>query len=140
MSNSTGKPWRLLVVDDQEQMRSAVQRVFSFEGFEVIAAGTGSRALELLGTSSFHLVLLDVNMPDMDGFTVLARLREQLRLVDLPVIMVTGMVDETSVLKGKAHGVADYLVKPYKIADMLSRVSRVLSKSNAEIASDGTAA
>lgn len=126
ISNPAGRPWRILTVDDQEQMRAAVQRVLSCEKFDVVAAATGSRALELLTSEDFDLVLLDVNMPDLDGFSVLAKLRQIDRLVSLPVIMVTGMVDEGSVLRGKAHGVSDYLIKPYKLVDLLARIDRCL--------------
>ena len=117
-----------MTVDDQDAMRVAVQRVLTFEKVDVTAAATGSRALELLASDDFDLLLLDVNMPDIDGFAVLAKLRKIDRLADLPVIMVTGVVDERSVLKGKEHRVSDYLVKPYKIADLLARVDRCLLK------------
>jgi DNA-binding response OmpR family regulator len=117
-----------MTVDDQDAMRAAVQRVLTFEKVDVTVAATGSRALELLASGDFDLVLLDVNMPDIDGFAVLTKLRKIDRLADLPVIMVTGMVDERSVLKGKEHRVSDYLVKPYKIADLLARVERCLLK------------
>lgn len=109
-------------------MRAAVQRVLAFERLDVTAAASGSRALELLASDDFDLVLLDVNMPDIDGFSVLAKLRKIARLADLPVVMVTGMVDERSVLKGKEYGVSEYLVKPYKVVDLLSRINRCLSR------------
>ena len=107
-------------------MRAAVQRVLTFEKIDVTVAASGSRALELLASDDFDLVLLDVNMPDVDGFSVLEKLRKTSRLADLEVIMVTGMVDQRSVLKGKEHGVSEYLVKPYKIVDLLARVDRCL--------------
>jgi DNA-binding response OmpR family regulator len=126
--NPAGRPWRILTVDDQGSMRAAVQRVLTFEKVDVTVAATGSRALELMASEDFDLVLLDVNMPDIDGFAVLDTLRKSDRLSELPVIMVTGMVDERSVLKGKEHKVSDYLVKPYKIADLLARIDRSLSR------------
>lgn len=127
-SDEAAIKWRLLVVDDQEQMRSAFQRVFALEGFSVTAAGTGSRALELVSSQSFDLVLLDVNMPDMDGFTVLEKLRKLPGLEGMPVIMVTGMVDSASVLRGKTLGVDDYLIKPYRIGELLARVGKCLNR------------
>jgi DNA-binding response OmpR family regulator len=77
----------------------------------------------------FDLVLLDVNMPDMDGFSVLAKMREIPELTSMPVIMVTGVVDSQSVFRGKKLQVSDYLVKPYRIADLLKRVDRCLNVS-----------
>jgi two-component system response regulator MprA len=126
---SAGKQWRLLVVDDHEQIRSALKRALSFEGYDVIAAGSGSRALDLLAKGVFDLVLLDVNMPDMDGFSVLEKIREAPQLASMPVIMVTGVVDSQSVIRGKQLRVSDYLIKPYRIADLLARVDRCLNVS-----------
>lgn len=128
IANPAGRPWRILTVDDQESIRTAVQRVLTFEKAEVVVAASGSRALELLANAEFDLVLLDVSMPDIDGFSVLAKMRESTRLLELPVIMVTGMVDQRSVLKGKELKVSDYLLKPYKVVDLLARVDRCLQR------------
>ncbi len=128
-SISAGKSWRLLVVDDHEQIRSSLKRALEFEGYDVATAGSGGRALDLLATAVFDLVLLDVNMPDMDGFSVLAKMREIPELTSMPVIMVTGVVDSQSVFRGKKLQVSDYLVKPYRIADLLKRVDRCLNVS-----------
>jgi two-component system alkaline phosphatase synthesis response regulator PhoP len=124
-----GKAWRLLVVDDQEQIRNSLKRALEFEGYDVMTAGSGGRALDLLATAVFDLVLLDVNMPDIDGFSVLAKMREIPELSGMLVIMVTGVVDSQSVVRGKKLQVSDYLVKPYRIADLLKRVERCLNVS-----------
>jgi DNA-binding response OmpR family regulator len=128
-SVSAGKAWRLLVVDDHEQIRSSLKRALEFEGYDVVTAGSGGRALDLLATAVFDLVLLDVNMPDLDGFSVLAKMREIPESAGIPVIMVTGVVDSQSVFRGKKLQVSDYLVKPYRIADLLKRVDRCLNVS-----------
>jgi two-component system alkaline phosphatase synthesis response regulator PhoP len=124
-----GKSWRLLVVDDHEQIRSSLKRALELEGYDVVTAGSGIRALDLLATAVFDLVLLDVNMPNMDGFSVLAKMREIPELAAMPVIMVTGVVDSQSVVRGKKLQVSDYLVKPYRIVDLLKRVERCLNVS-----------
>lgn len=121
-----GRRLRLLVVDDQEEMRNSLSRMLWLEGFEVTVAASGSRGLELLNAAFFDLVLLDVHMPEMDGFAVLAKMREKPESVTLPVIMVTGADDSSSVLRGKRLGVSDYLVKPYRIIDLLARIKRCL--------------
>ena len=126
LTAGNGRRFRLLVVDDQEEMRSALYRMLTLEGFEVILAASGSRALELLNTAFFDLALLDVHMPDMDGFALLEKIRERPESLTLPVIMVTGAGDTESVLSGKKLGVSDYLVKPYRMAGLLSRVERCL--------------
>lgn len=119
---------RLLVVDDQEEMRSVLARTLSLEGFSVTVAATGSRALELLNADFFDLVLLDVHMPETDGFSVLTAMRNRPNSVTLPVIMVTGADDSASVLRGKDLGVMDYLVKPYRVTDLLTRIQRCLDE------------
>jgi len=126
LTAGNGRQLRLLVIDDQEEMRSALSRTLALEGFEVTLAATGSRALEVLNGAFFDLVLLDVHMPDMDGFSVLEKMRERPESVTLPVIMVTGADDTGSVLQGKKLGISDYLVKPYRVADLLSRIERCL--------------
>ncbi|MCG2575451.1 response regulator [Dechloromonas sp. XY25] len=110
-------------------MRGTLSRMLWLEGFEVILAATGSRALELLGTAFFDLVLLDVHMPDVDGFTVLSKIRERPESFTLPVIMLTGADDRDSVLRSKQLGISDYLVKPYRVTDLLSRIDRCLDNA-----------
>ncbi len=128
LTAGNGTRLRLLVVDDQEEMRRTLSSTLRLEGFEVTLAATGSRALELLNSAFFDLVMLDVNMPDMDGFWVLAKMRERPESVTLPVIMVTGADDTESVLRGKKLGVDDYLVKPFRVAELLSRIEHCLSQ------------
>lgn len=128
LTAGSGRRLHLLVVDDQEEMRSALNRTLRLEGFEISQAATGGRALELLNGAFFDLVLLDVHMPDMDGFSVLAKMRDKPESVTLPVIMITGAGDADSVLRGKTLGVSDYLVKPYRVAELLSRIERCLQQ------------
>lgn len=129
MTSDAGSRKRILVADDHAEMRSVLQRALSLEGFDVDVAATGARALELLNSTVFHLVLLDVHMPEMGGFAVLAHMRGTMSLSALPVIMVTGAVDSESVMQGKKLGITDYLVKPYRIADLLARVKHSLNPS-----------
>lgn len=108
-------------------MRIVLSRTLWLEGFEVELAATGNRALELLHNKFFDLVLLDVNMPSTNGFEVLARMREKPESVTIPVILVTGANDKVSVLRGKELAANDYLVKPYRVKELLSRIERCLS-------------
>lgn len=137
---NAGSAWRVLVVDDHEQIRSALKQVLSFEGYNVMTAGSGARALDLLATAAFDLVLLDVNMPVLDGFGVLARMRDTPELAEMPVIMVTGVVDSASIQRGRQLRVSDYLVKPYRTADLLSRVERCLGVASGDRLEDLVAA
>lgn len=128
-SQVSGKRGRLLIAEDQDQMRNALSRVLNLEGFEVVVTTNGARALDaILGPDPFDLVLLDVNMPELDGFQVLEKIRKTPELENLPVIMVTGHVDSASVMRGVELKVNDYLVKPYKLADLMARVNRCLPR------------
>lgn len=123
--NLQKKRGRVLIAEDQDQMRNVLSRALILEGFEVVATSNGARALDIiLGPDSFDLVLLDVNMPEMDGFSVLERIRQTPDMGSLPVIMVTGHVDSVSVMRGVELKVSDYLVKPYKLVDLISRIDR----------------
>lgn len=123
----TGKRGRILIAEDQDQMRNAMSRALNLEGFEVVVTSNGSRALDaILGPDPFDLVLLDVNMPEMNVFEVLERIRKTPDMQNLPVIMVTGHVDSASVMRGVELKVNDYLVKPYKLVDLMNRVNRCL--------------
>jgi len=126
-SRTAGKRGRVLIAEDQDQMRNTLSRVLNLEGFEVVVASNGLKALDAaLGPDPFDLLLLDVNMPEMDGFEVLEKIRKTPELEGLPVIMVTGHVDSASVMRGVELKVNEYLVKPYKINDLMNRVNRCL--------------
>jgi len=118
----------ILVADDQEAMRNTIIRVLALEGYGYEVASTGSRAWELLEQKPFQLALLDINMPGMDGFAVVERMKSSPLHREIPIIMITGAVDSSSVLRCKALGVDDYIVKPYKIATLLTRIDTVLGK------------
>jgi CheY-like chemotaxis protein len=111
--NAGGKVWRLLVVDDNDAGRELLCRKLRRQGYSADDAASGKTALEKLQHQAFDLVLLDVMMPDMDGFEVLDRLREMGRLDRLPVIMITAIDDTQSLIRCLEMGAEDYLTKPY---------------------------
>ncbi|MBS1197250.1 MAG: evgS 1 [Proteobacteria bacterium] len=118
---------RVLVADDHFEMRQNVTRLLRLEGFEVFSASNGRLALESIQKDGpFKLVLLDINMPEMDGLTVLENLRAQDKTSRLPVILITGEADANSIARGRALGAQDYLCKPYKIAELMTRIDRCL--------------
>jgi two-component system sensor histidine kinase/response regulator len=112
---------RILVVDDDPANRKLLRRIFG-EDYEVIAAEGGQQALELLDREPFHLVLLDVMMPVMTGFDVLAALRERAQLDDLPVIMISARADDADVVEGFRLGARDYITKPINVDVARARV------------------
>lgn len=121
----------ILVADDQDNMRTTVQRVLKFEGYETVMAANGRAALDILEDRAVDLVLLDINMPIVDGIGVVEEMKANPRLSAVPIVMSTGSMDASHVLRCKVLGVSDYLVKPYKIADLLKRVQMVLGRGKA---------
>lgn len=132
LPSSTNGPARLLVVDDQETNRDILHRRLERHGYLVVLAASGQEALTQVAAQLPDLVLLDIMMPDMDGLEVLARLREQYSLQELPIIMVTARSQSEVIVDALARGANDYLVKPFDFAVALARVRTQLAFKRAE--------
>lgn len=113
---------RVLVVDDSPPNQELLCELLQAAGYEVQAASDGVGALELLSRSPFDVVLLDVQMPGMDGFEVLERVRQRFDPVELPVIMVTGRDSSEDIVRALGKGATDYITKPVDAAVALARV------------------
>jgi two-component system phosphate regulon response regulator PhoB len=117
---------RILVVDDDERSRALVRVALEGESFSVLEASDGAQALELISSETPDLVVLDVNLPSMGGFDVLA----QIRLARaVPVIMVTGRDGETDRVLGLELGADDYVIKPFSPRELTSRVRAILRRA-----------
>lgn len=117
---------RILAVDDSASMREMVSFTLRSAGFEVVEAEDGVVALELARMEKFELVLADVNMPRMDGITLVKNLR---RLADYrftPLLMLTTESAPEKKLEGKAAGATGWLVKPFNPEQLVATVQRVL--------------
>ena len=123
---------RLLIVDDFPANRDILARRFGRHGFETVEADCGQKALELVAQQRFDLVLLDVVMPDLDGFEVLRRIRSRHSAVDLPVIMVTGKSDGQDIVKALELGANDYVTKPVDFSVALARSGTQIARAKAE--------
>jgi adenylate cyclase len=121
-------PGRILVVDDNRVNRLLLGRGLEEQGHGVEFAEHGRQALELLGRGQFDLVLLDVMMPEVDGYQVLASLKDDPHLRDLPVIMTTSLDELDSVVKCIEMGAEDYLTKPVNPVLLRARVQSSLEK------------
>ncbi|NOT07431.1 MAG: response regulator [Gemmatimonadales bacterium] len=117
---------RILVVDDHEPNRQLLQEILQLEGHEVILGESGGDAVSHATGSRPDLILLDVNMPGMDGFEVCRRLRADPATASLPIILVTSFSQREQRLEGIAAGANDYLNKPIDRADLLLRVRNAL--------------
>jgi phosphoserine phosphatase RsbU/P len=121
-------PGRLLVVDDNEMNRDMLSRRLQRQGYAVTLAEDGQKALALLRSEPFDLVLLDIMMPDMDGYEVLGRLKGDDALRHIPVVMITAVGETDSVVRCIEMGADDYLPKPFNPTVLQARVGASLDK------------
>ncbi|MGQ9597964.1 MAG: response regulator transcription factor [Anaerolineae bacterium] len=124
MSSATDR--LILVVDDESRMVRFVRMNLELEGYRVIEASNGLEALEKVRDELPDLVVLDVMMPEMDGFETLARLRE---ISTVPVIMLTVKGDEADRIRGLELGADDYVTKPFSPRELASRIRAVLRRA-----------
>jgi two-component system chemotaxis response regulator CheY len=115
---------RILIVDDHEAIRSIIDAILTHAGYECMTAGTGETALQMARRFRFDLVILDVNMPQMSGLEVLARIRRWAP----SVLMVTANSSVDTVREAVALGCDGYVAKPIEPAALLGRVQRVLAR------------
>jgi PAS domain S-box-containing protein len=123
---------RALVVDDDATTRDVFTKVLSNAGIDVIVAGDGLSALEILKHNSVHLVVLDSHLPGLGGLEVIARLRAEQSTVHLPVILVTGDADIKDRVKGLELGADDYLTKPVSARELVARAHAQLRRRTPE--------
>jgi two-component system, OmpR family, response regulator ResD len=118
----------VLIVDDERAIRRLLRMYLTDAGFTVAEAADGEAAVQQVRRGGIDLVLLDVMLPEMDGFTVVRRLRET---AQIPVIMVTARTDETNRVTGLELGADDYVVKPFSPAEVVARVKAVMRRVHA---------
>jgi two-component system KDP operon response regulator KdpE len=119
---------RILVVDDEERMVRFIRLNLEHDGFQVIEAFRGAQAIQRLRDAMPEVVLLDVMMPDIDGFEVLKMIRE---ISQVPVIMLTAKGEEDDRVRGLELGADDYITKPFSPRELVSRVRAVLRRVDA---------
>lgn len=117
---------QILAVDDSPSMRDMVRIALSCAGFEVAQAGDGEAALELARSRSFDLVLSDVNMPRMDGISLIRALRAEAAYRHTPILMLTTESSMERKREGKEAGATGWIVKPFDPAQLVATMQRVL--------------
>ncbi|TFH35450.1 MAG: response regulator transcription factor [Anaerolineales bacterium] len=117
---------KVLVVDDDQTLLAFLYDYLNGEGFEVLRADRGQKALRMFFDERPDIVVLDVMMPGMDGWEVCARIRE---LADTPVILLTAKTSEADKLRGFRMGVDDYITKPFSLAELTARIRAVLGRA-----------
>jgi len=130
-SRAQKQPWErhvrtALVVDDEQRIAEAVAMNLELEGFQVLTASSGEEALQKVTEEMPEIIILDVMMPDMDGFETLRRIRE---VATTPVIMLTVRGDEGDRVRGLDLGADDYMTKPFSPKELVSRVRAVLRRT-----------
>ncbi len=128
MSNKAAESGDILVVDDEASVVEVVSLYLQREGFHVRSAGNGTDALIAIQAAPPALVILDVMLPNIDGLTLIRRMRENPAL-DVPVIMLTARSQETDRIYGLELGADDYVTKPFSPAELVSRVKAVLRRT-----------
>jgi DNA-binding response OmpR family regulator len=126
MADTSLKDRRILVVDDEERMVRFIRLNLEHDGFRVIEAFNGTQAINKVRSAMPDLVLLDVMMPDIDGFEVLRIIRE---VSNIPVIMLTAKGEEDDRVRGLELGADDYVTKPFSPRELVSRVRAVLRRT-----------
>lgn len=124
----------ILVIEDEPTLARLLSYNLTREGYEATVAENGSDGLRLAVTMGFDLIILDIMLPGLNGFEVLARLREQ--DVKTPVIILTARSAEDEIVRGLRLGADDYMTKPFGVDELLARVSAVLRRSGGRGASE----
>ena len=117
---------KILVVDDEADLVSTIQYRLKFANCQVVTASNGKEGLEKAASEQPDLILLDTNMPVMNGPEMLECLRNDPAVKDIPVIMLTARCEAQDVAAASAHGIADYVTKPFDFADLMEKIKGVL--------------
>lgn len=118
---------RILVVDDEQSIRDILSKMLSVIGFEVVVAGTGDEGLELFHDGPFDLVITDLEMPGMDGWTLTSRIKGD--SPDTPVLIITGSSKVHVVREMKEPSANSVMIKPFRLAELKKTVQRLLSEA-----------
>lgn len=117
---------RILVVDDEEKIRKIIRKYGEFEGYEIVEAKDGMEAVELCKKENFDVIILDVMMPELDGFSAYKEIQ---KLKEIPAIMLSARGEEYDKIHGFELGIDDYVVKPFSPRELLMRVKVVISRN-----------
>jgi DNA-binding response OmpR family regulator len=123
---------RILIVEDERAVARGLEYGLASEGFAVLWAATGQRALELARVEDPHLILLDLRLPDVSGFDVCRQLRAEGR--KMPILMLTARDEEVDKVLGLELGADDYVVKPFSLRELVSRIRALLRRAYGDLA------
>ena len=118
---------RILVVDDEEMIRVVIREYAIYEGHEIIEAETGMKAIELCREEDFDVIIMDLMMPGLDGFTTYDNIK---KIKDIPALVLSAKGDEYDKLCGFRLGIDDYVVKPFSPRELMARVGVIVSRNS----------
>ena len=121
--------YRVLVVDDEEKIRSIIRKYAEFEGYEITEAENGMEAVRLCEKQEFDVIVMDVMMPELDGFSACREIQKRKKI---PTIMLSARGEEYDRLHGFEIGVDDYVVKPFSPRELMMRIKVVASRNQKE--------
>ncbi len=121
---------KLLIVDDEEKIREVIKEYAEFEGYMAEEAGDGMEAVKMIKEGDFDLVIMDIMMPRLDGFSAVKEVR---KTKNIPIIMLSARTEEYDKLFGFELGVDDYVVKPFSPKELMARVNAVLKRKDASV-------
>ena len=120
---------RILIVDDEVNIRDLIKKYAKFENYEVDEATNGMEAIEKVENNQYDIIIMDVMMPELDGFSAIKEIRKK---HDIPTIVLSARGEEYDRLHGFDLGIDDYVVKPFSPKELLMRVSAILSRYHAK--------
>ena len=119
--------YKILVVDDEAKIRSIIKKYAEFEGHTVVEATDGMCAVNLCRESGFDIIIMDIMMPELDGFSACREIR---KFKQTPIIMLSARGEEYDKINGFALGIDDYVVKPFSPKELMLRVDAVMKRTN----------
>ncbi|OGW15377.1 MAG: hypothetical protein A3G93_07405 [Nitrospinae bacterium RIFCSPLOWO2_12_FULL_45_22] len=117
---------KILVVEDEKFARDILNFTLSSEDYDISLAEDGLEALNKASSNNYDLIIMDVMMPNIDGYEACRRLKANEITKSIPIILLTGRAQKGDILKGVQAGADDYLLKPYKLQDLLNRVNKYI--------------
>ncbi len=118
---------RILIIDDDKIIRENTSEILELEGYSTLTASNGKKGLEMIRLHLPDLILCDLRMPGMDGFTVLGQLGQHLELKRIPFIFFSAKSEKADVKAGIDAGAAGYLTKPFELKDLLASIEKCLN-------------
>jgi len=131
MTEKQEKNYTVLVVDDDTALVDIVSNLLQLEGYNVLKAYNGKAGLEMAKEHKPHVIILDIMMPEMDGYEVLEHLKEDVNTADIPVIMLTARTEDKAVIESWKKGADFYIPKPFEIDELLHVIELVIQSKYA---------